>query len=77
MFPLELDILTVSTLTFFGVLSLMFTFGSAIICLRVSRKSIVEKLQGIAGFFLLFFLYQFFWASSFVSVLFRRQVKWR
>jgi hypothetical protein len=76
-FPLELDPLLMSSLTFFGIISMMFTVLGAIACLRISRKVLLEKLIGLIGFTFLFFLYQVFWAASIFNVVLGRKVRWR
>ncbi|MCX6709829.1 MAG: glycosyltransferase family 2 protein [Candidatus Woesearchaeota archaeon] len=71
------DILSINSLTFFGLTSFLITVIGAIICLRLAKKDLRKKAVGMAGYIFLFFLYQVFWASSFYSVLFGRKVKWR
>jgi cellulose synthase/poly-beta-1,6-N-acetylglucosamine synthase-like glycosyltransferase len=77
LFHPELDLLNISSLSFFGIISLCFTVFGAIFCLRLTNKEIKQKFTGLVGFMLLFFLYQIFWASSYYSVIFKRRLKWR
>ncbi|MBN4049027.1 glycosyltransferase family 2 protein [archaeon AH-315-M20] len=72
----ELDFLGISSLAFFGIsgilgMIILVTFG-----LNAIRNSPAKKISLYFGYFLLFFLYQFFWISSFFLVLFRRKVRW-
>ncbi len=77
LFHPKLDPLNISSLSFFGIISLCFTIFGAIFCLKISKKNVNQKLTGLAGFMLLFFLYQIFWASSYYAVIFKRRLKWR
>ncbi len=74
---LEFDLLSLSSLSLFGASAFLSTMAFVAVCLKLSGNGVRTKLKGLSGFFLIFFLYQFFWASSFISVLFRRQLKWR
>lgn len=72
----ELDLLNISAFAFFGVFGIvsmiiLVTFG-----LNAVRSSPKKKISIYFGYFLLFFLYQFFWFSSFFLALFKRKVKW-
>ncbi len=71
------DILTISSLTFFGVLAILMTITFASVCMSVAKKDIKTRVPGFLGFVFLFFLYQIFWGSSIISALTRRKVKWR
>lgn len=77
LFPLDIDPLMMSSLTFFGTISVMFTIVGAIACLKISGKAMREKMVGIMGFTFMFFFYQVFWASSIYNVLLGRKVRWR
>ena len=72
----ELDLLNISAFAFFGVFGIismiiLVTFG-----LNAVRDSPKKKISIYFGYFLLFFLYQFFWFSSFFLALFKKKVKW-
>ena len=72
----DLDFLNISAFAFFGVFGIismiiLVTFG-----LNAVRDSPKKKISIYFGYFLLFFLYQFFWFSSFFLALFKRKVKW-
>ncbi|MBD3164469.1 glycosyltransferase [Candidatus Woesearchaeota archaeon] len=71
------DILTFSSLSFFGITAIMMTILGAFLCLKIADKKIRARKKGLFGFVFLFFLYQLFWAVSIYSVIFRKTVKWR
>ena len=72
----EVDFLNISIFAFFGAFGIismiiLVTFG-----LNAVRGSPKKKILVYLGYFLLFFLYQFFWFSSFFLALFKKKVKW-
>lgn len=72
----ELDVLNISIFAFFGIFGIvgmivLVTFG-----LGATRNKEKRKISTYFGYFLLFFLYQFFWISSFFLVLFKKKVRW-
>ena len=73
----DLDLLNFSIFGFFGISLIIATYSIAAVGLKVYNKNIREKKVGFLGFFLLFFLYQFFWLMSFSRVFLARRVKWR
>ena len=73
----KFDILTLSTLSFFGITAIGTTITSMYICMKLSKNKIRNNLLGILGFPFIFFLYQVFWASSILAVIFRRKVGWK
>lgn len=73
----EIDFLNFSIFGFFGIFSIIATYFIAAVGLKIYNKNIGERKAGFAGFFLLFFLYQFFWLASFSGVLLARRIKWR
>jgi len=73
----DFDLLSISTLTFFGIIAIITTITIAFICLKLVNRKIRKMVPGFIGFVFLFFLYQVFWASSIYSVLFGKKVKWR
>lgn len=73
----EFDFLTLSTLTFFGITAIATTISSMVICMKLADKTIRKNFIGVVGFPFIFFLYQIFWASSIITVLFRKKVSWK
>ena len=73
----EFDILTLSTMTFFGVTAIATTILSVYTCMKLMGNSTKKNLVGFMGFLLLFFLYQIFWVASIFTILFRKKVTWR
>ncbi len=71
------DVLTLSTLTFFGIAAMATTIISAYVCMKIANKSIRKRKVGFFAFFFIFYLYQVFWASSLFAVIFGKKVKWR
>ena len=72
----EFDFLMLSIFIFFGIFGIigmiiLVTFG-----LNATRNGLKKKLPLYLGYFMLFFLYQFFWLSSFLLVLFKRKIRW-
>lgn len=70
------DILNISIFVFFGFFGVigmvtLVTFG-----LSATRNTQKRKVSVYFGYFLLFFMYQFFWLCSFFLVLFKKKVKW-
>ena len=70
------DFLGISIFIFFGILGILGTIVLVTSGLNVIRNSPKKKFSLYIGYFLLFFLYQFFWLSSFFLVLFRKKVRW-
>ncbi len=73
----DFDLLSMSTLTFFGIIAIITTITIAVICLRLVNRKVRNMVPGFIGFIFLFFLYQVFWASSIYSVLLGKKIKWR
>ena len=72
----EFDFLTISIFFIFGLsgilgMIMLVTFG-----LGATRNSPKRRPTLYLGYIFLFFLYQFFWLSSFFLTLFRRKVRW-
>lgn len=72
----EFDVLNISIFVFFGIFGIigmivLVTFG-----LSATKNSKKRKISIYFGYFLLFFLYQFFWLSSFFLVLFKKKIRW-
>jgi len=72
----EFDFLTISIFFIFGIsgilgMIMLVTFG-----LGATRNSPKRRPVLYLGYIFLFFLYQFFWLSSFFLTFFRRKVKW-
>jgi cellulose synthase/poly-beta-1,6-N-acetylglucosamine synthase-like glycosyltransferase len=70
------DILNISIFFFFGIFGIIGMIILVTLGLNVTRNSSKKKIPVYLGYFLLFFLYQFFWLSSFFLVLFKRKVRW-
>ena len=73
---LNFDLLSLSIFGVFGIsgiigMIVLVTFG-----LKAIRNSPRRNPSLYFGYFLLFFMYQFFWFASFFLVLFRRKVRW-
>ncbi len=73
----DFDMLSINSLTFLGISSILATVTSAAICLKLSKQRITSKLLGMFGYVFIFFMYQVFWTASFYSFIFGRKVKWR
>ncbi len=73
----SIDLLTVSSLSILGTIAIMTTVLTVAVSLTVAKKSMRERIPGFIGFIFLFFLYQIFWGTSFISALTRKKVKWR
>lgn len=72
----DFDFLRVSIFAFFGICGVIGTVILVTSGLNVTQNSPRKKLSLYFGYFLLFFMYQFFWLCSFFLVLFRKKVKW-
>ncbi len=70
------DVLALNSMTFFGVSGIIGMIALVTYGLSVSRKGPKKTLQLYIGYFILFFLYQFFWLVSYITVLSRRKVRW-
>lgn len=73
----NLDFLTIGALTVLGIAAISMTIITEVVALLVTKNSIRKRIPGFIGFIFLFFLYQIFWGSSFVSAITRKKVKWR
>ena len=73
----KFDVLTLSTLSFFGITAIATTILSMYICMKLSNTKIRKNILGVIGFPFIFFLYQIFWASSILAVIFRKKVGWK
>lgn len=73
----KFDILTIGQVSVLGLLSLIFTLFVLFVGLKLTKTKFSEKKLGVIGYPLLFFLYQFFWLISIVSVLTKRKISWR
>ncbi|MBI2651363.1 glycosyltransferase family 2 protein [Candidatus Woesearchaeota archaeon] len=73
----DFDFLAVSIFLFFGLSGILSMILLLIFGLNSLKNSPKKRFSMFFGYFVLFFLYQFFWLSSFFLVIFRRQVKWR
>jgi len=70
----EFDFLRISIFAFFGIFGIvgmiiLVTFG-----LNITNNGSKKRVPLYLGYFLLFFLYQFFWLSSFFLALFKRKL---
>lgn len=72
----QFDFFRISIFAFFGVFGIIGTIILVASGLNVTRNSQRKKFSLYFGYLMLFFLYQFFWLSSFFLVLFKRKVKW-
>lgn len=72
----QFDFLRISIFAFFGVFGIIGTVILVTSGLNVTRNSPRKKFSLYFGYLMLFFLYQFFWLSSFFLVLFKRKVRW-
>ena len=70
------DFLGLSVFLFFGLSGIVGMIILIFSGLSVIRGSPKKSFSTFFGYFVLFFLYQFFWLSSFFLVLFRRKVRW-
>lgn len=73
----KFDYLTLSTLSFFGITAIATTILSMYVCMKMSNTKIRKNLLGVIGFPFIFLLYQIFWASSIMAVIFRKKVGWK
>ncbi len=73
----DIDFLRINGLSILGGLAVVTTAITTFICLRLVKKSVKTRIPGFVGFIFLFFLYQIFWGSSFISAISRKKVKWR
>jgi cellulose synthase/poly-beta-1,6-N-acetylglucosamine synthase-like glycosyltransferase len=73
----NIDLLTMGALSVLGVAAIMTTILTETIALVMTKNPIRKRIPGFIGFIFLFFLYQIFWGSSFVSAITRKKVKWR
>ncbi|MEK6947125.1 MAG: glycosyltransferase [Nanoarchaeota archaeon] len=73
----KFDVLTMGTLSFFGITAIATTILSMYICMKLSNTKIKKNILGVIGFPFIFFLYQIFWASSILAVIFRKKVGWK
>jgi cellulose synthase/poly-beta-1,6-N-acetylglucosamine synthase-like glycosyltransferase len=72
----QFDFLRISIFAFFGIFGIIGTIILVTSGLNTIRNSPRKKFSLYLGYFMLFFLYQFFWLSSFFLVLFKRKVRW-
>jgi len=72
----KLDLLSFSIFTIFGLSGIIGTIVLVTVGLKAIRNSPRRSLSVYLGYFLLFFMYQFFWLASFFLVLLRRKVRW-
>ena len=70
------DILNISIFVFFGVFGIMGMITLVTFGLNATRNAQKKKVSVYFGYFLLFFMYQFFWLCSFFLALFRKKVRW-
>ena len=73
---LELDVLNISVFVFFGIFGIIGLIFLVAFGLDATRNFKKKKISNYFGYFLLFFLYQFFWLCSFFLALFKRKVRW-
>ncbi|MBD3388662.1 MAG: glycosyltransferase [Candidatus Altiarchaeales archaeon] len=74
---LDFDLLTVSIFHFLMLSSMLSIALMTKASMSVMHRRLRENISGFIGFIFFFLLYQFFWLSSFYSVLAGRKVKWR
>lgn len=74
---LDIDFLRLNSISFIAFSALIMTLALVMIGLWVSRKSIRERALGVAGFPIMFFLYQIFWTGAVFAVVKRRKISWR
>src|SRR3989338_9337320 len=73
---LTFDLLSLSIFGVFGISGIMGMIILVTSGLKAIRNSPRRNPSLYFGYFLLFFMYQFFWLASFFLVLFRRKVRW-
>jgi cellulose synthase/poly-beta-1,6-N-acetylglucosamine synthase-like glycosyltransferase len=74
---LSVDPLRIRGVEMLGALAFGASFVLLGIGLFVSRIRIRDRLAGVLGYPLMFFLYQLFWFGAFIAVLRRRKIAWR
>jgi cellulose synthase/poly-beta-1,6-N-acetylglucosamine synthase-like glycosyltransferase len=77
MFEFEIDPLRLRGVDMLGGLAFFASFVLLGIGLLVTRIHFRERIVGIIGYPLMFFLYQIFWVGAFIAVLRGRKVSWR
>tara|TARA_Y100000310_G_scaffold317308_1_gene370050 strand:- start:4006 stop:5244 length:1239 start_codon:yes stop_codon:yes gene_type:complete len=75
-FLFEFDLLGTSVLSIFVLSSIVSVVILITVGLKAIRNNTRRRISIYFGYFLLFFMYQFFWLTSFFLVLFRRKVRW-
>jgi len=73
---LDFDFLGISIFAIFGIFGILGTIILVTFGLNATKNSSKKKIPVYFGYFLLFFLYQFFWLSSFFATIFKRKVRW-
>ena len=72
----DFDVLRISIFAIFGIFGIVGTIILVTFGLDITKNHSKKRVSIYFGYFLLFFLYQFFWLSSFFLVLFKRKVRW-
>ena len=75
--PFNIDLMTINLVTFFGVTTTLTLLINAVVCIKLAKLRVRHSIWRIFGLLMIFPLYQVFWTSSVITVLFRRKVKWR
>ncbi len=73
----DFDLLNISIFHFLMLSSMAAVALMTRTCLNVVDRRLRSNVRAFIGFIFFFILYQVFWVSSFYSVFFGREVKWR
>jgi len=73
---LDFDILGTSIFAIFAVSGIIGTITLVAFGLKYTGNIFKKRISTYFGYFMLFFMYQFFWLASFFLVVFRRKVRW-
>ena len=77
MLEFELDLLRIRSVEILGYFAFGVTLVLMFVGLRVSGTRMRDKIIGMLGYPLLFFLYQIFWIGAFIAVIRGRKIAWR
>ena len=73
----SIDVLRLGNVTFIGLSSVILALALVFTGLLITRQRYSTKLKGIAGYPLLFFLYQIFWIGAIISLFRKKKITWR
>ncbi|MFT4308858.1 MAG: glycosyltransferase [Candidatus Woesearchaeota archaeon] len=74
---ISIDLLRVNNVIFIGVSSVVLALTLVFIGLAITKHRHADKIKGIMGYPLFFFLYQMFWIGAIVSLFKRKKISWR